>query len=467
MNRYLRVGSIVFAGVLAAAGPALAQSADAVPGAATTSPARRMPSDLDISSSVDRALEGVRTIRLPDLASLAGLSADMIDLKATAAQDAADRDRDRETRVYDQGREFIDQGKYDRAIERFSDVVSMKGSRADAALYYRAWAQNKAGQRPEAIATIGALAKDYPKSRYLTQARALESEIKRDSGQPVRPESESDDDLKLMALNALQNSDPEQAIPMLEKLLAGTAAPKLKSKALFVLAQSNSARAREILTAIAKGNSTPELQNRAIDYLGQQGGRDSRAALGEIYGTSSEIDVKRRILRAFMIAGEKDRLLSAAQSEQNPELRAEAVQQLGVMGAHEELWQLYQKETAADVKKRIIQAMFVGGDAARLVELAKSEKDPELRRTAVRNLGIMDSKRTSAALLEIYNSDKDPAIRKAVTQGLLQQGNAQALVDIARKEQDAAMKKDIVQKLSVMGRNPVATAYMLELLNGK
>ncbi len=382
-------------------------------------------------------------------------------------REAEQRERERETRIYDQGRESMDEGRYDRAIERFQDVVAMKGARADAALYWKAWAQNKAGQRAEALTTISTLTKEYPKSRYLRDARALEAEVRRDSGQPARPESESDDDLKLMALNALQNSDPEQAIPMLEKLLEGTASPKLKSRALFVLAQSNSPRARDILKGIARGNSTPELQNRAIDYLGQQGGRESRAALGEIYAATSDVDVKRRILRAFMIGGEKDRLLSAAQTEQNAELRAEAVQQLGVMGAHEELWQLYQKESAVDVKKRIIRAMFTGGNVARMVELAKTEQNPELRRTAVSNLGIMDSKRTSDALLEIYTSEKDAAIRKTVIQGLFQQGNATALVALVRKEQDPVMKKEIVQKLSVMGRNPVATAYMMELLNGK
>jgi HEAT repeat protein len=211
----------------------------------------------------------------------------------------------------------------------------------------------------------------------------------------------------------------------------------------------------------------PELQNKAIDYLGQVGGGESRAALAEIYAASSDVDVKRRILRAFMVGGEKARLLTAAQTEQNPELRGEAVQQLGVMGAHDELWQIYQKETAVDVKKRIIQAMFVGGDVTRLLGLAKTEKDPELRRTAVRNLGVMDSKRTSDALVEIYNTEKDPAIRKAAIQGLFQQSNAAALVDLARKEQDPSMKKDLVQKLSVMGGNPAATAYMMELLNGK
>jgi HEAT repeat protein len=343
----------------------------------------------------------------------------------------------------------------------------MKGPRADAALYWKAWSQNKAGQRAEALATVSALSRDYAKSRYLTQAKQLEAEMRRDSGQPVRPERESDDDLKLMAINALLNSDADQAMPLLEKLLAGTASPKLKSRALFVLAQSGSPRAAEVLKGIAKGNSTPELQNRAIDYLGQHGGRESRAALAEIYASSADVDVKRRILRAFMVGGEKDRLLAAAQSETNADLRGEAVQQLGVMGAQDELWQLYQKETAPEVKKRIIQAMFVSGNVTRLIDLAKTEKDPDLRRTAVRNLGVMDSKRTSEALMEIYNSDKDPAIRKAVIQGLFQQGDAAALVGLARKEQDASMKKDIVAKLGVMGPNPTATAYMLELLNGK
>ena len=79
-----------------------------------------------------------------------------------------------------------------------------------------------------------------------------------------------------MAMQALQNTDPEQAVPMLEKLLDGTASPRLKERALFVLAQSNSPRAREVLTNIAKGSSTPELQSRAIQYLGVHGG--ARAA---------------------------------------------------------------------------------------------------------------------------------------------------------------------------------------------
>src|SRR5207247_10476848 len=111
-------------------------------------------------------------------------------------------------------------------------------------------------------------------------------------------------------------------------------------------------------------------------------------------------------------AGERARRLGLAKGETGAERRGEAVQQLGVMGAHAELAELYTTETSVDVKKRILQAMFVGGNADKLIELAKTEKDPTLRRTAVRNLGLMGSNRTGEAIKAIYLSDASPQIRK-------------------------------------------------------
>ena len=66
-------------------------------------------------------------------------------------------------------------------------MIELKGTKADAALYWKAYAQNKLGQRPEALATINILLKDYPKSRYLSDAKALEVEVK----QRVRPAGQS------------------------------------------------------------------------------------------------------------------------------------------------------------------------------------------------------------------------------------------------------------------------------------
>ena len=374
-----------------------------------------------------------------------------------------EREREREAQWYSEGQNAADEYRWDRALTFFNRVIELKGSKADAALYWKAFSQNRLGQRTEALATVSELAKSHPNSPYRRQATVLEAEVRREIGQPVRPQDSADDEVKLMALQALQNTAPEEAVPMLEKVLEGTSGRKVKQRALYVLAQSKSPRAREVLRNYAKGSSTPDLQSQAIQYLGVHGGAESRAVLAEVYGGTADVDVKRRILRAFMVAGEKDRLFKAAQGEQNAELRSEAVSQLGNMQAHEELWQLYQKESAVDIKRRIIRSMMAGGSVDRLIELAKAEQNPELRREAVRALGQMRSARTGDVLVQIYGSDNNVDVRKSVVNALFIQENATALVGLARKEQDVTMKKEIVSRLSNM-RTKVATDYMIELL---
>ena len=72
--------------------------------------------------------------------------------------------------MYDSGQSNLDSGRWDRAIASFDRVIELKGTKADAALYWKAYAQNKLGQRPESLATLTLLGKDYPKSRYLSDA---------------------------------------------------------------------------------------------------------------------------------------------------------------------------------------------------------------------------------------------------------------------------------------------------------
>jgi HEAT repeat protein len=366
--------------------------------------------------------------------------------------------------IYDRGSKALDERRWDAAVELFGEVARLRSSKADGALYWKAYAQTKQGQRAEALATLESLRKSYPGSRWLNEAGALQLEIKQASGQPVSPENTADDDLKLMALNGLLNSDPERAIPMLEKFLQGNQPPKLKDRALFVLAQSGSPRAQEILNNIARGNANPELQMKAINHLGLFGGKTSRQTLADIYSASTDIRVKRAILRGFMVGGERDRLLAAAKGEQILELRKEAIQQLGILGAQTELWDLYQAERTPEIREQILNALFIGGNTDRLLEVARTEKDPRIRKSAIRWLGVSGASKTGEALLAIYSSDKDPEIRKQIIEGLFIQVNAKALIDLARKESDPAMKREIVSKLSIMGSKE-ATDYLMEILN--
>jgi hypothetical protein len=383
------------------------------------------------------------------------------------AEDERQRAEDRRQRAddrYEAGQDALEEGEWARAADRFRQVAAAGQGRVDAAMYWLAYAQAKLAQNADALATLSDLSRTFPSSRWLSDARALEMELRRSAGQPVRPEAEADEELKLLAIQSLQHSDPAQAVPMLQKLLQGTQSPRLKERALFVLAQSSSPDARKAMTDIARGiGSNPDLQRKAIQYLGVAASPENRQLLADVYQSSTDVDVKRQVLRAYMVSGDRARVLAAATGEKAPELRQEAVRQLGVMGAREELWQLYQKETDTAVKRQVLQALFVSGDATRLIELANTETDPDLRRTAIRQLGIMGASRTGEALTGLYQKEKDPALKRSIIQALFVQGNAEALVAMARKESDVEARKAIVQQLSLM-KSKVATDYLLEIL---
>ena len=185
--------------------------------------------------------------------------------------------------------------------------------------------------------------------------------------------------MKLIAINSLMHSDSDEAVPMLEKFLTGNASVKLKKKALFVLSQGGSPRARQVVTEIARGQRNPQLQSEALKYLGLFGGEQSRQALAEIYASTSDVDVKKEILHSFMLSGDKARVIAAARGEKDPALRDAAVKTLGIMGAQDELWQLYKSETSVPVRKGILHALFIGGAVDKLAEALRTERDPELR----------------------------------------------------------------------------------------
>ncbi len=164
-----------------------------------------------------------------------------------------------------------------------------------------------------------------------------------------------------------------------------------------------------------------------------------------------------------MIGGDHERLFAAAKSEKDESLRREAIRQLGQVHGTSELEQLYQSESSPDVRREILQAFFLAGDSGRLVQAAQGEKDAELRRAAIRNLGLIHSDDSGKALQEIYSKETDHAVKAEVLNAYFLQGNARALVAIARSEKDAELKKTAVSKLTLM-HSKEGTDYLMELL---
>lgn len=382
-------------------------------------------------------------------------------------EEARDREQEkleRLTELYDDGREALDDDRYDKAEAKFDALAQMNGPQTDAALYWKAYAENRLGKRDSSLASIAELRRRFPQSRWQRDASALEIEVKQSTGQAPHPEAQQDDELRMLAIQGLMNSDPERAMPLLGKVLNNPAAsPKEKSRALFVLAQSGSSQARDILTQVAKGQSNPDLQSKAIQYLGMFGGAQSRKTLAEVYASSQDASIKRAILRSYMIAGDKDHLFEAAKNEKDDDLKREAIRQLGLVHGQSELQQLYRTDNSAAVRRELLQAFFLAGDAPKLLEVAQTDKEPELRRTAIRNLGLIHSEESAKALQGIYAKETDRDVKEEVLNAFFLQGNAAAIVAIARSEKDPQLKKTAVSKLSIM-HSKEATDYLMELL---
>ena len=134
-----------------------------------------------------------------------------------------------------------------------------------------------------------------------------------------------------------------------------------------------------------------------------------------------------------------------------------------MMGARDELWQLYQKESSVEVRQQMLQGMMMSGDVAHLTEVANSDANMDLRRQAVRQLGMTGGGRSGDTLVNIYNKQTDAGVKSAAIEGLFISGNANALVTLAKKETDRDLKRRIVEKLAIMN-SPEATAYLLDLL---
>ncbi len=370
-----------------------------------------------------------------------------------------------EASLYADGTHAIDENRWPDAVGLFDRVAQMHGEHAEGALYWKAYAENKEGQSANALSTCGELRKGFPKSRWLDECGALEIEIRGKSGQPVSPQAETDENLKLLALNALMQQDQEQAVPILQKILNGNQSDELKSRALFVLAQSQSPQAQALISQIAQGQSGPALQIKAIRMLATQGKR-ADDTLASIYQHSTDVQVKRVILQSYLITGDSAKLLEAARQETNPELVKTAIHTLGAMSAGQDLMTMYRATNNAQTKADIINSLIPAGHngVPPLTEIAQSEQDPELRRKAIRNLGIAGGMSVAPALLSTYQKNTDVETKRAAAQALFLANDAQDLVTLARAEKDIEMKKYLVQQLSLM-HDQEATKYMLEILN--
>lgn len=406
---------------------------------------------LSLAASATVTLYQPGDYRTPEYASAA-------DASATGSAD--------EEKLYAQATQAINESRWSDAEPLLSQVIELHGRRAEGALYWKAYVESKQGRASEVASTCASLRAANAQSRWLKDCDALQIEVGGKTGRPVQPQSESDEDLKLLALNALMQNGDENALPILQQILEGNQSEKLKERALFVLAQDQSKQAQDIMAQIVRGQKDPKLQVRAIRLLSVARGTQSGDLLADVYSKSSDPEVKKAVIDSYLISNQPDKLIQVAQHESDPELARHAVSELGAMGAVPQLATMYQSASNKETKRAVINALVASGSKGSdlLKQIASSETDPELRNRAIRNLGVAGGMSVGPTLVSIFGKSSDPETKRAAADALFVSGDAHDLVELAKAEKDPAVKRELVSKLAVM-HNKEATAYMIEILN--
>jgi tetratricopeptide (TPR) repeat protein len=200
---------------------------------------------------------------------------------------------------------------------------------------------------------------------------------------------------------------------LLEEILKGDNTENIKEKALFSLSQQNEPRAQQILRDFAaRENESAELREKAIFWLGQRRSADNTTFLRDLYSRIRNDDLKEKILFSLSQqrgAGNEQWLMDiAVNPKEDIELRKKALFWAGQSGvAIPELSKLYDRMGDAEMREQIIfvlsqrQSDRLAMD--KLFDIAKNEKDPELRKKAIFWLGQSRDPRVQQFLMDLIN----------------------------------------------------------------
>ena len=338
-------------------------------------------------------------------------------------------------------------------------------------MYWRAHALYKAGRKSEAERQIRSLERKYPDSRWLKEAQVLQ--VEHDGSAPViagtTDKSVVDEELRMFALAQLMDRDPERALPLVLDTLKSSGSESVRSDTLFMLGMSDDPRAQQAIVQIARDSNNPDLQVDAIHMLGISDSQASAELLAGLYTDSASVEVKRAVIEAYIIGDESeamtDTLVDMLKTEKNPELQTEIIHALGVMDATEEMASLYTSLEGTELRKAVLESMMIADDTDGLIQVLESEKDTELRAVAMEMLAVNGDKASAEYLVGLYPGGTQKE-KTAIIQSMMIMDNAKGLIDLMKTETNPELKREILQNLVAIDSEE-SDEYLFKMLENK
>ncbi len=229
--------------------------------------------------------------------------------------------------------------------------------------------------------------------------------------------NDPDKDVREQAVFWLSNVPTEEAASMLIELAKSGSDLDLRKRAVYALSRSKSAKGTATLREIAADANVPmELRGDALTWYMSSAGRtmdDPMSFLKEIYAKSDEPQLKSRVLT--MIAQQKSAasrefLMATAQNpKESLETRRAVIGTFAMLDiSAAQIATMYEKTSELDLKRMLLSAMTWrmrdkdrGADIEPLLQIARSEKNLELRKQAISQLSRSKDPRALAFLQEL------------------------------------------------------------------
>jgi HEAT repeat protein len=384
---------------------------------------------------------------------IVALAATTLAIEPIQAQAAADS-------MYRQARRALDDKNYDSAARLFESLVARypRSTYAPDALYWRGFSLYRNGNLEGAEAALEQQAQRFPNAPTRADAAPLlilvKGELAKRGDLNARREVDSaagassggceDMEVRIAALDALQQMNSERVIPLLRRVLAqrDDCSTKLRKNALFIVAQKGGDERDKLLLDVAKGDPSNQVRNDAVFYLGQAQSNAAVDALEDLLVNTGETSTRsnalfalaqrktdrtRKILQEFAMRDgaptnlRKDALFHLAQesgAETNAwlravigndraprELRKDAVFHLAQKsGAEDDVAAAYDSALPVELKKDLlfhIAQRRTDKSLTKLIDIAKREQNAALRKDALFHLGQSKDPRALKALEEI------------------------------------------------------------------
>ena len=270
-----------------------------------------------------------------------------------------------------------------------------------------------------------------PSSNQITRMEVFNLERKREySGYPVYWLGRANNEESLNYLRAIAAATPldmmsERAVlaialhddarvgGMLKNFITSSPNPRIRSTSVYWLGQVGGEQA--FLASLVRNDAEDKkIRRSAAHAIGQSRDRGTVATLKDLYETVKDVEVRRSVISAVGNSIDEQPafafLLNIAKTDADPESRRTAVRQLGHFAredAVDEVMKIYANDTNIEVKRSALRSLAETKSPRaedKLFEVAKGNDVMEVRREAIRLLGERVSKRSFEFLSQTAQS---------------------------------------------------------------